>query len=163
MRKTCADIREEKLEQKIRALAAERDWQAVVEVLDTFDANNERRESEHRADADVTITDRDPNEGECYRMADLLRLSCWEDWDDVIFSQRPEDLYQLVEEYPVSAALKELTPIQKRVLLENIIYGIPAKDIAKAMGCSVRNITKHRKAALEKIRFLVIGKTEIGD
>lgn len=67
------------------------------------------------------------------------------------------------EEYPVNAALKELTPIQKRVLLENIIYGIPAKDIAKAKGCSVRNITKHRKAALEKIRLLVTGKTEIGD
>lgn len=163
MRKTCSDIREEKLEQKIRALAAEEDWQAVVEALDAFDGNNERRESEHRADADVTITDRDPNEGECYRMFDLLRLSRWEDWDDIIFSQRPEDLCQLVEEYPVSAALKELTPIQKRVLLENIIYGIPAKDIAKAMGCSVRNITKHRKAALEKIRFLVTGKTEIGD
>ena len=60
MRKTCADIREEKLEQKIRALAAEGDWQAVVEALDAFDGNNERRESEHHADADITITDRDP-------------------------------------------------------------------------------------------------------
>ena len=151
------------MEQKIRALADEGDWQAVVEVLDTFDANNKRRESEHRADADVTITDRDPNEGECYRMTDLLRLSYWEDWEDIIFSQRSEDLYQLVEEYPVSAALKELTPIQKRVLFENIIHGIPAKDIAKAMGCSVRNVTKHRKAALEKIRLLVTGRTEIED
>lgn len=160
---TCAEIREEKLEQKIRALAAEGDWQAVVEALDAFDANNERRESEHRADQDVTITDRDPNEGECYRMADLLRLSHWEDWDDIIFSRCPENLYQLVEEYPVSAAPKELTPIQKRVLFENIIYDIPTKDIAKAMGCSVRNVTKHRKAALEKIRLLVTGRTEIGD
>ena len=163
MRKTCADIREEKLEQKIRALAAEGDWQAVVEALDAFDGNNERRESEHHADADITITDRDPNEGECYRMADMLRLSCWEDWNAIIFSRRPDDLYQLVEEYPVSTALKELTPIQKRVLFENVVHGIPAKDIAKAMGCSVRNITKHRKAALEKIRLLVTGKTEIGD
>lgn len=160
---TCVEIREEKLEQKIRALAAEEDWQAVIEALDAFDANNERRGSEHRADADVTITDRDPNEGECYRMADLLRLSRWEDWDDIIFSQRSEDLYQLVEEYPVSAALKELTPIQKRVLFENVVHAIPAKDIDKAMGCSVRNVTKHRKAALEKIRLLVTGKTEIRD
>lgn len=41
--------------------------------------------------------------------------------------------------------------------------GIPAKDIAKAMGYSVWNVTKHRKAALEKIRLLVTGRTEIGD
>lgn len=154
---TCADIREEKLEQKIRALAVEGDWQAVVETLDAFDANNDRRELEHRADMDTTITDRDPNEGECYRLEDLLRLSHWEDWDEIIFSQRPEDLHQLTEDCSVSSALLELTPIQKRVVFENVVHGIPTKDLAKTMGCSVRNVTKHRKTALEKIRFRVTG------
>lgn len=112
---------------------------------------------------DVTIADREPYEGEQYRVVDLLKLSRPEDWDEIIFSQRAEDLYQLVEEYPVSAALQELTPIQKRVLFENVVHGIPAKDIAEAMGCSVRNVTKHRKAALDKIRSLVTGEPEIRD
>jgi len=159
---TCAEIREEKLERKIQALAAQGDWSAVVQALDAFDANNERRAGEHRADMDVTVADRDPMEGECVRVEDLLKLSRWEDWDDIIFSQRPEDLYQLVEEYPVSEALRELTPLQRRVLFENVVHGVPTKDLAADMGCSVRNVTKHRQAALEKIRLLVTGKTEKG-
>lgn len=161
MRELHRDTREEKLEQKIKALAEAGNWQAVIQALDEYDANNERRHSGHRADMDITIADREPHEGEPYRMADLLKLSRAEDWDEIIFSQRPEDLYQLVGEYPVSAALRELTPIQKRVLFENVVHGTPTKDIAEMMGCSVRNVTKHRKVALDKIRFLVTGKLEI--
>ena len=161
MKELHRDTREEKLEQKIKALAEAGDWQAVIQALDEYDANNERRHSGHRADLDITIADREPREGEPYRVADLLKLSRAEDWDEIIFSQRPEDLYQLVGEYPVSAALRELTPIQKRVLFENVVHGTPTKDIAEMMGCSVRNVTKHRKVALDKIRFLVTGKMEI--
>ena len=161
MKELHRDTREEKLEQKIKALAEAGDWQAVIQALDEYDANNERRHSGHRADLDITIADREPREGEPYRVADLLKLSRAEDWDEIIFSQRPEDLYQLVGEYPVSAALRELTPIQKRVLCENVVHGTPTKDIAEMMGCSVRNVTKHRKVALDKIRFLVTGKMEI--
>lgn len=161
MKELHRDTREEKLEQKIKALAEAGDWQAVIQALDEYDANNERRHSGHRADLDITIADREPREGEPYRVADLLKLSRAEDWDEIIFSQRPEDLYQLVGEYPVSAALRELTPIQQRVLFENVVHGTPTKDIAEMMGCSVRNVTKHRKVALDKIRFLVTGKMEI--
>ena len=163
MRELYRDIREEKLEQKIKELAETGDWQAVIQALDGFDANNERRHSSHRADMDITLADREPREGEQYRVADLLKLSRAEDWDEIIFSQRSEDLYQLVGEYPVSAALRELTPAQSRVLFENVVHGTPTKDIAEAMGCSARNVTKHRKAALDKIRFLVTGRIETGD
>ena len=44
MGKTLADIREEKLEQKIQAWAAAGDWQGVLQALDAFDANSERRD-----------------------------------------------------------------------------------------------------------------------
>jgi len=71
---------------------------------------------------------------------------------------KEEDIAQLVGEYPVSAALRELTPVQKRVLFMNIVHGIPAKDIAAVLGCSIRNVTKHRQKALEAIRFLVTGE-----
>mgnify|MGYP000105331499 FL=1 len=156
------DVREEKLEQKLRILAEMGDWQGVLRAMDEFDTNNERRHASHRADMDTTIADREYREGEQYRVADLLKLSRAEDWDEIIFSQRPEDLYQLVEEYPVSAALRELTPAQRRVLFENVVHGSPAKDIAEMMGCSVRNVTKHRKTALDKVRFLVTGRIESG-
>lgn len=84
-----------------------------------------------------------------------------EDWDEIIFSQDPEELYQLVEEYPVSAALRELTLRQKEILLKNIVRGMPTKDLAKESGCSVRNITKQRQRALEQVRWLVTGRTNI--
>ena len=82
----------------------------------------------------------------------MMRLCCWEDWLDIIFSQKPEDLHQLVEDTKVSRALKELTSQQKKILLENLVWGFSTKEIAKANGCSVRNITKHRQKALEQIR-----------
>ena len=63
MRELYRDIREEKLEQKIKELAETGDWQAVIRVLDEFDANNERRHSSHRADMDITLADREPREG----------------------------------------------------------------------------------------------------
>ena len=50
----------------------------------------------------------------------------------------------------------ELTPIPKKILLKNIVHGIPAKELTEKMGRSVRNITKHRQKALETVRILVI-------
>lgn len=158
MRRTCADIREERLDQTLRTFAGEGNWPAVLRTLDAFDANSDRRERLHRADIDTTITDRDPGEGEYCRSADLLRLSCREDWEELIFTRRWEDLYQLAQASDLSAALRALTPIQKRVLFQNVVLGIPAKEIARAMGCSDRNVTKHRMTALRKIRGLVMGE-----
>ena len=157
--KTAADIREEKLNERLTELAEQGNWTGVLKVLDDYDTNNERRHSDHRADMDVTIADRDPEEGECYRVADLLKLSCWEDWDDIIFSQKPEDLHHLVEEYPTSAALKELSPRQKEILLENIVHGTTTQELADNAGCTVRNITKQRQKALEHVRWLVTGNS----
>lgn len=157
--KTAVDIREEKLNERLTELAEQGNWIGVLKVLDDYDTNNERRHSDHRADMDVTIADRDPEEGECYRVADLLKLSCWEDWDDIIFSQKPEDLHHLVEEYPTSAALKELSPRQKEILLENIVHGTTTQELADNAGCTVRNITKQRQKALEHVRWLVTGNS----
>ena len=158
-RKTAADIREEKLNGRLAVLAEQGNWTGVLKALDDYDANNERRHSGHRADMDVTIVDRDPEEGEYYRVADLLKLSHSEDWNDIIFSQQPKDLHHLVEEYPTSAALKELSPRQKEILLENIVHGTTTQKLADNAGCTVRNITKQRQKALELVRCLVTGNS----
>lgn len=133
-------------------------WLPILLEMDREEQNNERRHRSHRADMDTTIVDREPEPGEQYSAAGLLKLGRCDDWDDIIFSRNPSDLYQLVEEYPTSAALNELSPLQKEILLENVVLNVPAKDIAQAKNCGTRNITKHRQKALEKIRFLVTGE-----
>lgn len=60
--------------------------------------------------------------------------------------------FHLVEDETISAALRVLTPIQKKVLLDNIVHRFPAENLAKEAGCSTRNITKHRQTALDAIR-----------
>ncbi len=160
-RQSEADKRETALDQRLEELAAEEDWTAVVDELDRFEENNDRRHEEHRACLDLSLMDRDAEddwEGGQFRK--FLKLCRERDWNDLIFSQKPEDLHQLVTEYPVSAALKELTPIQKKVLWANVVWGVPTSDLARELGCSVRNITKHRQRALEKARFLVTGRKE---
>ena len=85
------------------------------------------------------------------------RGGCVEAWLDIIFSQREEDLPELVSEYPLSAALRELTPQQREILRLNLVFDIPAREIAERAGCTTRNITKLRQKALEKLRDLVGG------
>ena len=57
-----------------------------------------------------------------------------EAWLDIIFSQREEDLPELVSEYPLSAALRELTPQQREILRLNLVFGIPAGRSLKELG-----------------------------
>ena len=98
-----------------------------------------------------------------YQIPESLKLYEEDDWLDIIFSQTASDLPNLVTEYPVSTAMRELTPQQQEILRLNIVFGIPTKDIAKQMGCTARKITKQRQKALEKIRFLVTGQRKPED
>ena len=124
-----------------------------MQTLDQFDKNNDRRHKSNRDDFDITLPERKADDGQdTYRISDMMRLCCWKDWIDIIFSQEPEDLHHLVEDPKVSQALKELTPQQKKILLANLVWGYSTKELAQANGCSVRNITKHRQKALEQVR-----------
>ena len=153
MRVAGRDSRESRLDVRLRELAGKGDWKGVVRTLDRYDENNERRHRSHRDDLDITILERKTDDGQdTYRISDMMRLCCWKDWIDIIFSQKPEDLHHLVEDATVSQGLKALTPQQKKILLENLIWGFTTKEIARAEGCSVRNITKHRQKALEQVR-----------
>lgn len=147
------DTKESRLDARLRELAGKEDWKGVVRTLDRYDENNERRHRSHRDDLDITIPERKADdEQDTYRISDMMRLCCWKDWVDIIFSQKPEDLHHLVEDAQVSQGLEILTMQQKKILLENLVWGFSTKEIARAEGCSVRNITKHRQKALEQIR-----------
>ena len=154
MRSTAADEREMRLDTELQVLAAAKDWDGVLAALDQYDKNNNRRHKAHRDDMDVTVVDREPDDaGEFrYPAASLLKLSSPADWLDIIYSQRPEDLHQLLTDDAASKALKGLTQKQKTVLLEHIVWGRSTREIAEEMRCSVRNIVKHRQVALDRVR-----------
>ena len=153
MRVVGKDTRESRLDARLQELAGKGDWEGVVQTLDQFDKNNERRHKSNRDDFDITLPERKADDGQdTYRISDMMRLCCWKDWIDIIFSQEPGDLHHLVEDPKVSQALKELTPQQKKILLGNLVWGYSTKELAQASGCSVRNITKHRQKALERVR-----------
>lgn len=153
MRVVGRDTRESRLDAKLQELAGKGDWKGVVRTLDQYDENNERRHRSHRDDIDITIPERKADdEQNTYRISDMMRLCCWEDWLDIIFSQKPEDLHHLVEDTEVSRVLRGLTLQQKEILLKNLVWGVSTKEIAAVNGCSVRNITKHRQKALDQVR-----------
>ena len=163
MKKTMWDLKEERLEQRLQALAQQGDWDGVVQALDDYDKNNDRRYEDHRDDFDLSCLNGVTSADGHYQIPESLKLYEEDDWLDIIFSQQAGDLPNLVAEYPVSQAMRELTPQQQEILRLNIVFGIPTKDIAKQMGCTTRNITKQRQKALEKIRFLVTGQRKPED
>lgn len=153
MRGIAADERERKLDAELQALAVAGDWDGVLAALDQYDRNNQRRHKVRRDDMDITAVDRDLDDEDFrYPAASLLKLSSPADWLDIIYSQNPEDLHQLVTDVSVSEALKGLTQKQKKVLLEHIVWGRSTREIAEEMQCSVRNIVKHRQVALGRVR-----------
>lgn len=146
--------REAQLDARLVEYAKTENWSKVLEELDQYEKNNERRHAKHRAGLDITLADREPYEDELYRTADVLKLGHSENWDDSLV-KKTEELYQLPLDYDVSMAVQELTILQQEVLLKNVVLDIPTKTLAKNMRCTVRNVTKHRQRAIEKIRRLV--------
>ncbi|MBQ3076492.1 MAG: sigma-70 family RNA polymerase sigma factor [Clostridia bacterium] len=131
----------------------------MLSMLDRQEHNNNRRHREHRDGMDLTMIERQREQREFCSSSKTLKLIHAEDWVEIIFSKKAEDLHQLVRNHRVAAALQSLTPIQKQVLFWNIVQGMPTSEIAARMGCSVRNVTKHRQRALEKVRRLADKKT----
>lgn len=163
MKKSMWDLKEDRLEQRLQDLAQQGDWSSVVRALDAYDRNNDRRHEDHKDDFDLSCLNGGISADGHYQIPESLKLYEEDDWLDIIFSQEAGDVPNLVAEYPVSAAMRELTPQQQEILRLNIVFGIPTKDIAKQMGCTTRNITKQRQKALEKIRFLVTGQQKPED
>ena len=134
MQRNIWDRKEDALNRRLEALAAREDWEGVLRELDQYDANNERRHQEHRDDFDLALLDGRSCEDEPYQIPRRLCLFQDETWLDIIFSQREEDLPELVSEYPLSAALRELTPQQREILRLNLVFGIPAGRSLKELG-----------------------------
>lgn len=82
----------------------------MVQALDDYDSNNDRRHADHKDGLDLScLNGRDSADG-YYRIPQSLKLYEKDDRLDIVFSQEAADLPNLVTEYPVSAAMKKLTP-----------------------------------------------------
>ena len=102
MKKTMWDLKEERLEQRLQALAQQEDWAGVVQALDDYDKNNDRRHEDRRDDFDLSCLNGGISADGHYQILESLKLYEEDDWLDIIFSQQAGDLPNLVAEYPVS-------------------------------------------------------------
>lgn len=59
----------------------------------------------------------------------------------------------------VQAALAQLSSVQQQVLTMLFVKDMKPSEAAKQLGCTVRNITKHRLKALDKLRELLAAES----
>ena len=67
----------------------------------------------------------------------------------------PDDIAQLLLSLEVRQALKRLTAEQQQVIELLFLREQKPKEAARLLGCSVRNVTKHRLKGLDKLRLLL--------
>ena len=68
---------------------------------------------------------------------------------------RLDELARLLLSLELQEALAQLGTEQRRILLLLFIDDLKPKEVAGRLGCSVRNITKHRLKALDRLRQLL--------
>ena len=68
---------------------------------------------------------------------------------------RLDELARLLLSLELQEALAQLGTEQRRILLLLFIDDLKPKEVAGRLSCSVRNITKHRLKALDRLRQLL--------
>lgn len=66
-----------------------------------------------------------------------------------------DELAQLLLSLEVQEALAQLTPLQRHILTLLFIHDLKPTAVAHRLGCTVRNINKHRAKALDRLRILL--------
>ena len=145
---------------------AEQDWKeqasdAEIEEYERWKAEldadyerEQRRELRHRKDhlddMDITMLDRE-NDDCRLNTSKAPRITSDLDYLDLIFTQRPEDLHEVVTDEALITAIKKLTRCQKDVLFLSMQPHTKTKQAAENLGSTPRNIRKHLAKARRKI------------
>ena len=66
-----------------------------------------------------------------------------------------DELARLLLSLDLQEALRQLNPAQRQVMLLLFAQELKPSEAAKRLGCGVRNVTKHRLKALDKLRGLL--------
>ena len=69
---------------------------------------------------------------------------------------RLDELARLLLSLELQEALRQLSAEQQQILTLLFLDDLKPKEVAGRLGCSVRNITKHRLKALDRLRQLLI-------
>ncbi len=83
----------------------------------------------------------------------ILNILHSQDWIDLIFSKRFQDLHELLSDDKLCEIVKNLNDKRKEVLFLCYVQGYKASEIAQMKGVSERNVRKLRASALEEIRI----------
>lgn len=84
-------------------------------------------------------------------------------WLEEIYSQRPEDLYQLVSSEKLAKAIQGLTEHQRNVLFMSAIQEMKTKEISEVLGTSCRNILDVLERTYKRIKALMNSQHGEGD
>ncbi len=76
-------------------------------------------------------------------------------WLEEIFSQDPEDLYQLVSSGKLAKAIQALTAHQRNILYLSAIQHMKTKEIAEMLGTSCRNILDVLERTYKRIKAIM--------
>jgi len=76
-------------------------------------------------------------------------------WLEEIYSQSPEDLYQLVSSEKLAKAIQALTAHQRNILFLSAIQELKTKEIAEMLGTSCRNILDVLERTYRRIKAII--------
>ena len=90
---------------KIEMLEEHGKWNEILLELDQVEKNNNRRHKEKRDNMDISIVDQKAENDKRFPAAKMLNLSCDDDWVDIIFGSKAENLHHLVTDENISLAI----------------------------------------------------------
>ncbi|AAM23712.1 RNA polymerase sigma-B factor [Caldanaerobacter subterraneus subsp. tengcongensis MB4] len=72
--------------------------------------------------------------------------------DEEIISSDDENTQNIETKLAIEEALQKLTPLQKEIIIETILYGEKEKEVALKLHISQQAVNKTKKRALKKMR-----------
>ena len=128
-------------------------FEQVVKDFDHADYLNEwkhTREDRHHW-FDIDLLERDSEE-EISIPSIFKTLNTDEGWLDCIFSRKPDDLHELVEDEAISKALRDLNSKRREALFYRVVHRYSAEEIAAFKGVSDRSVRKLYEKAIQEVR-----------
>lgn len=153
----------EAMKAELKALRTEKErekyFQNLIKEMDKADALNDRKHERknRRADFDITVLDSD-EELETPIPRQFRELSSSDNWEDIIFSRRPEGLHELVTDGSLINALKGLSKERKEALFYRGVWRYTPREIAALKGVSDRNVRKLYEKAIREIHEKIQNK-----
>lgn len=157
----------DQMKAELEALSTEKGRQAyfenLIEEFDKADALNDRKHcrKERRHEFDLTALDAVQDEAVSIPRA-FMAFSNAENWEDVLFSQKPEDLYELLTDEDLINAVRGLSEKRKEVLFYRGVWRYTPQEIGRFRGVSDRNIRKLYEKAIKAIHDNLIKSIDNG-